>query len=128
MTISVIRTLAGVLSVLLSPALGGAQDPFPGIGHDRGQQQARTVIIEFADFGCGYCAKFAVETFPRLDSTYVATGRAKWKFVPSVTANSRNGREAAEAAECASDQGAFWKMHDVLFARRKEWMGTSKPN
>jgi protein-disulfide isomerase len=37
----------------------------------------------------------------------------------------RNSREVAEAAECAADQGAFWKMHDLLYAKRKEWMATT---
>jgi len=130
MRVNVVRFLAGLTLALLSLGVrsSGAQDPFPGIGHDRGADKAKTTIIEFADFGCGYCAKFAVETYPRLDSSYVATGRARWKFIPFVTGNFRNAREAAEAAECASDQNAFWKMHDVLFARRKDWMASTKPN
>jgi protein-disulfide isomerase len=37
----------------------------------------------------------------------------------------KNSREVAEAAECAADQGAFWKMNDLLYAKRKEWMASS---
>jgi protein-disulfide isomerase len=37
----------------------------------------------------------------------------------------RNSREVAEASECAAEQGAFWKMHDLLYAKRKEWMAST---
>lgn len=33
---------------------------------------------------------------------------------------------AAEAAEAAGAQGAFWEMHDLLFARQQEWAGLSE--
>jgi protein-disulfide isomerase len=98
-----------------------------GIGHDRGSAKAKVFIVEFGDFGCGYCAKFAAETYPRLDSAYIQPGRVFWKFVPFVTGNFRNSREMAEGAECAGEQNAFWKMHDLLYARRKEWMAADQP-
>ncbi len=80
--------------------------------------------MEFGDFGCGYCAKFAAETYPKLDSAYISTGVVRWKMVPFVTGMFRNSREVAEAAECAGEQGAFWKMHDLLYEKRKEWMAS----
>jgi len=96
-----------------------------GVGHDLGGATARVFIVEFGDFGCSYCAKFAAETYPRIDSAYIARGIVRWKMVPFVTGMFRNSREVAEAAECAADQGAFWKMHDLLYAKRKEWMATT---
>ena len=38
-----------------------------------------------------------------------------------------NGEEAANAAECAANQEAFWDMHDRLFGGQSEWMGERRP-
>lgn len=114
--------LAGSAEAQLSRG-GGVS--LAGVGHDLGGATARVSIIEFGDFGCSYCAKFAHETYPRIDSTYIARGIVRWKMVPFVTGMFRNSREVAEAAECAAEQGAFWKMHDLLYARRKEWMAST---
>ncbi len=95
-----------------------------GVGHDAGGATARVFVVEFADFGCSYCAKFASETLTKIDSVYIQKGTVRWKMVPFVTGMFRNSREVAEAAECAGEQGAFWKMHDLLYAKRKEWMAS----
>lgn len=95
-----------------------------GIGHDIGGATARVFIVEFGDFGCSYCAKFNVETYPKIDSAYIKAGIVRWKMVPFVTGMFRNSREVAEASECAAEQGAFWKMHDLLYSKRKEWMAS----
>jgi protein-disulfide isomerase len=96
-----------------------------GLGHDLGIAGARVFIVEFADFGCGYCAKFERETYPKIDSVYISKGVVRWKMVPFVTGMFKNSREVAEAAECSADQGAFWKMHDLLYEQQKEWKKSS---
>lgn len=96
-----------------------------GVGHDQGGASARVFIVEFGDFGCGYCAKFNVETYPKIDSAYIDKGIVRWKMIPFVTGMFRHSREVTEAAECAGEQGAFWKMHDLLYLKKKEWT-TSK--
>ena len=96
-----------------------------GIGHDTGSSGAKVFVVEFADFGCGYCARFNAETYPKLDSAHIKPGTVRWKMVPFVTGMFRNSRDVAEAAECAAEQGAFWKMHDLLYVKRKEWMAST---
>jgi protein-disulfide isomerase len=98
-------------------------------GYDRGSKHASVTVLEFADFGCPYCARFAAETYPKLADEFVKTGQVRWKYVPFVLGMFPNGGEAARAAECAADQGsaAFGRMHDLLFARQGEWQRASDP-
>lgn len=105
------------LDVALAP--GG-----PGI--DRGATRAAVTVLEFADFGCQYCARFAALAWPQLAREFVATGLVRWKYVPFATGIFRNGDEAARAGECAAAQGraAFARMHDELYALQGEWQGS----
>ncbi len=100
-----------------------------GPGHDRGSTSAPVTVLEFADFGCPYCARFAAETWPVLEREFVTTGRVRWKYVPFVMGMFPNGTEAARAAECAADQGraAFGRMHDRLYAMQDAWAGAGDP-
>ncbi|MCC7323991.1 MAG: thioredoxin domain-containing protein, partial [Gemmatimonadaceae bacterium] len=41
-----------------------------GVGYQRGNPSADVWVVEFADFGCGYCEKFFRETQPVFDSLY----------------------------------------------------------
>lgn len=98
-----------------------------GPGYDRGTARATVTVLEFADFGCPYCARFAKATYPALAAEFVRTGKVRWKYVPFVMGMFPNGGEAARAAECAGDQGpaAFGRMHDRLFAGQSEWKATA---
>jgi protein-disulfide isomerase len=116
--------LVAFLAPTAAAQLGGGGVNLAGVGHDKGVPTARVFIVEFGDFGCSYCAKFAAETYGQLDSAYIAKGTVRWKMVPYVTGMFRNSREVTEAAECAAVQGKFWPMHDLLFQRRKEWMAS----
>jgi protein-disulfide isomerase len=93
-----------------------------GIGHFRGDTSAVVSIVEFNDFGCSECARFNVETFPRISSDYIKRGIVRWKVVPWVSNAFRHSLEVSTAAECAGEQGKFWPMHDLLYLRRREWM------
>jgi protein-disulfide isomerase len=119
--------LTASLLILASPlrAQTSGGTSLAGVGHDLGGATARVFIVEFADFGCSYCARFAADQFRKIDSAYIDKGIVRWKMVPFVTGMFKNSREVAEAAECAAEQGQFWKMHDLLYAKRKEWMASS---
>jgi protein-disulfide isomerase len=96
-------------------------------GIPKGNASAPIWIVELADFGCGYCAKFARETMPVLDSLYTDKGQIYWRFVPFVLGMFPNAREAAEGSVCAARQGKFWPMHDQLYENRKAWMAAKNP-
>lgn len=98
-----------------------------GYGVEKGRRDAPVWIVELADFGCGYCAKFAAETMPTLDTLYTKPGKVYWRFVPFVIGMFPNAREAAEGSICAAEQGKFWPMHDKLYEHRKAWMASKSP-
>jgi protein-disulfide isomerase len=103
--------------------------PLNKLGFDRGRPDAPVLVLEFSDFGCPYCSRFALQTLPQIDSEFIAKGTVRWKYVPFVMGMFPNGGEAARAAECAADQdrSQFWRMHDKLYGNQREWRGTTDP-
>jgi protein-disulfide isomerase len=83
--------------------------------HFRGSATAPVTIIEFSDFQCPYCGRFAVDTLPDIDEAYIASGQVRVGFQHFAFLGDES-RWAAEAAECAAEQQAFWEYHDLLFA------------
>ncbi len=98
-------------------------------GFDRGAERAPVTVLEFADFGCPYCARFAAVTYPSLEAEFVKTGRVRWRYVPFSLGIFTNDDEAARAGECAGEAGrtAFSRMHDRLFAEQEGWKATPDP-
>jgi protein-disulfide isomerase len=90
-------------------------------GRNKGSEGAQATIVEISDFQCPYCRDFATNTYPRIDSAYVRTGKAKMVYINLPLASHSNAFPAAEAAMCAGAQGKFWQMHDRLFATQREW-------
>ena len=82
----------------------------------RGNSAARVAIIEFSDFECPFCARHARQVYPRLMEQYVDTGDVQYVFRHYPLDIHPLAVKAAEAAECAADQGKYWEMHDRLFA------------
>lgn len=70
------------------------------------------VIMEFSDFKCGYCAKSA-DALGRIRQEYGNKVLVVYKHHPLPYHEGAD--RAAEAAECARDQGMFWEYHDALF-------------
>jgi protein-disulfide isomerase len=87
----------------------------------KGSATARVVLIEYADFECPYCAAFARDTMPLLETHYVTPGKVliAFRHLPLQTIH-RHAWKAAEAAECARRQGKFWQMHDLLFQNQRQ--------
>lgn len=76
-----------------------------------GPEGAPITIVEFSDFRCPYCGVFHQETFGVLMAEYPDQIHFVYRDFPVV-----GGLEAALAAECAHEQGAFWEFHDLLFS------------
>lgn len=81
-------------------------------GPAKGAPDAKITMVEFSDFECPYCSRFA----PTLDQVMAKYGdRVKLVFRHLPLPNHPQAPKAAEAAACAQDQGKFWEMHDSLF-------------
>ncbi len=80
----------------------------------KGSPDAPVTIIEFADFRCGFCVRHFMRTLPVLVTEYVDTGKVRYVF-RNFAFLGVESRWAAEASECAHEQGRFWEYHDQLF-------------
>lgn len=117
-----------MLVVAVTPAAGQAAASNPLASRTRGSATAPVTVYEMSDFQCPYCRQFATETFPALDSGYVATGKVRWVFVNyPLTSLHPNAVAAAELALCAGRQGKFWPVHDLLFRHQDVWAPLKEP-
>ncbi|MBT2403464.1 MULTISPECIES: thioredoxin domain-containing protein [unclassified Streptomyces] len=80
-----------------------------------GRADAPVVLIEYSDFKCGYCGKFARDTEPELLKKYVEDGtlRIEWRNFPIFGADSET---AAKAAWAAGQQDRFAQFHAAAYA------------
>ncbi|WP_432980682.1 Na+/H+ antiporter NhaA [Dactylosporangium sp. CA-233914] len=88
----------------------------PALDHVRGAAGASVTVVEYGDFQCPYCgqAEPAVrELLSDADLRYV------WRHLPLTDVHPQ-AQLAAEAAEAAAAQGAFWPMHDLLLDHQDE--------
>jgi protein-disulfide isomerase len=83
-----------------------------------GPSNARVTIIEFSDFQCPYCAQFHAQTLPTILQEYGDRIRFVYRDFPLATLHPF-AEKAAEAGECAHEQGAFWPYHDLLFNNQR---------
>ncbi|MDX1688476.1 MAG: thioredoxin domain-containing protein [Candidatus Promineifilaceae bacterium] len=89
-----------------------------------GEPDAPVTIVEYTDYQCPYCSRHFQQTYPQIVENYVETGVVRYVFKDfPLTSIHPQAVEAAEAARCARDQGAFIEMHDMLFERQEAWAG-----
>jgi len=79
-----------------------------------GNPSARVTLIEFGDFQCPFCDRFAKDTEPQINQTYIQTGKVNMMFV-HFTIYGPDSITAAVAAQCVNDQGKFWNLYDILY-------------
>ncbi len=105
-------------------APGQKQDVALGHFPALGKSDAKVHIVEFADLRCPFCEKFFTDTEPQIIKDYVDTGKATFSFRqypflgPASTV-------AADAAECANEQGKFWDFHDYMYKNQPSESDTS---
>ena len=102
-----VRAALGTAEVITD--LGAPVDP--GRDRIRGPARAPVTIVEYGDFECPYCG----QAEPVLRELLAGHGdvRYVWRHLPLGDVHP-HAQLAAEAAEAAAAQGAFWEMHDLL--------------
>lgn len=85
----------------------------------KGDARATVAILEYSDFDCDFCARWATTVFPKLREAYIETGKVKFFFRDLPEPGHPEALLKARLARCAGLQGRFWEMHDLLFAERR---------
>lgn len=106
-----------------SPSLYPAPSPSPKLDLKalldddavKGDPDAPVTIIEFSDYECPFCARFYSQTLGQIDEQYIKTGKVKLVYRDFPLSFHQQAQKAAEAAECAGEEGKYYEMHDKLF-------------
>ncbi|MCK9519216.1 MAG: thioredoxin domain-containing protein [Dehalococcoidia bacterium] len=85
-----------------------------------GNPQAKVMIAEFSDFQCPFCQRWNQQNLERVRERLGDDVAMAFLHFP-ITQIHPNAGNASVAAVCAGEQGKFWEMHDLLFARQQEW-------
>lgn len=86
--------------------------------YSRGDKNAKVTIVLYEDFECPFCQKHH-ETVKQIISKYGNKVRVVWKHFP--LSFHLNAQPAANAAECAGEQGKFWEYADKLFPNQANY-------
>jgi Na+/H+ antiporter NhaA len=106
-----VRALLGTTEAIIDLAV----PVDPDRDHLRGPDTALVTIVEYGDFECPYCG----QAEPVLRELLAGHGdvRYVWRHLPLTDVHPA-AQLAAEAAEAAADQDAFWDMHDLLLTHQ----------
>ncbi|KAA3647845.1 MAG: hypothetical protein DWQ07_02340 [Chloroflexi bacterium] len=118
--IAIIVVLLGVFGFTAFNHL--SQPAAPAVAEERlndfpakGPADAAVVITEFGDFGCHSCQQWhELGFFDQMIQQFGDRIRIEWRDFPVITPQSPL---AAEAGQCAHDQGLFWRFHDITYER-----------
>lgn len=90
-----------------------------------GNNNAKVLVVEWADYQCPFCEKFFTDTYPQIKKDYIDTGKIKFAFrdfsflgQPGTDPAGDESTNAANAARCAGDQGKYWEYHDYLYSHQ----------
>jgi protein-disulfide isomerase len=102
-----LKTKASVKILMEAPKIEVA-----ATGPSRGPDKAKVTIVEFSDFQCPYC-KRGREVMDEVVKAYPNDVRVVFRDFP--LGFHPYAQKAAEAGQCAGEQGKFWPMHDWMF-------------
>ncbi len=81
-----------------------------------GNKDAPVTIVEFSDYQCPFCRRSYTQVYPLLKENFINNGKVKFIFRDFPLSSIHPGAiPAAQAAECADDEGKYYEMHDKIF-------------
>lgn len=80
-----------------------------------GNADAPVIVVEYGDYQCPACGQFASTVKPKIIEEFVKTGQVRFVF-RSFQFIGEESQWAAEAAECANEQGKYWEYYDKLYS------------
>ncbi len=92
-----------------------------------GPEDAPVTLMEFADYQCGHCARFAALPGPAIRRDFVQPGQVRMLLYDFPLSQQSNAIPAALAARCAGAQGQYWQMHELLFSNQQSWARDQSP-
>ena len=93
----------------------GHEHPLPDM-NSLGDPNAPVKVVNYSSFACSHCYNFFTESEALFIENYVKTGLVNYTYQPYHSDPNRLETQAAHAAMCAGEQGAFWDLHDMAFA------------
>jgi protein-disulfide isomerase len=130
--VGVLLVAAGLAAALIAVSATGAEDTsapttvhgvaateallrgIPQRGNVLGRPDAPVTIVEYADYQCPYCARWALDTLPALVDEYVRPGKAKIVF-QGIAILGEDSATALETAVAAAAQDKLWHVSELLF-------------
>lgn len=85
-----------------------------------GSANAKVMVAEFSDFQCPFCKQWTDASIRTLRAKLGNDVALAFLHFPIVQIHPNAGN-ASVVAICAQQQGKFWQMHDLLFAKQTEW-------
>lgn len=114
-----ILTMVGIAALALRPTNEARTVPTASsieVSLDKsvGEENAPIVVVEYGDFQCPACQYFFQTSVKQLKEQYVQPGKVRFVFRQFAFLGDES-RWAAEASECANEQGRFWEYYDKLY-------------
>ncbi|MEE8387016.1 MAG: thioredoxin domain-containing protein [Acidiferrobacterales bacterium] len=80
-----------------------------------GNADATVALIEFSDYFCPYCRRFHGSTLEVIRKNYIDKGKLLYIYRDYPRGMAKKAVDAAIAVNCAGQQGAYWKMQEILY-------------
>ncbi|HXH20459.1 MAG TPA: DsbA family protein [Dehalococcoidia bacterium] len=116
---------AAVVALVIIGAVsrsGGGSSTIPAEinrdGRTLGSPTAPVTVVAWEDFQCPFCRQANDTALAQVIENYVKAGQVKVEYRHFAFLGNES-IVAAEASECANDQGKFWEYHDILFANQQ---------
>jgi len=107
--------LVGIGAIALQTNQNKAEPVKTSQDKSMGNADAPVVVVEYGDYQCPACGRFASTVKPKIVEEFVNSGQVRFVF-RSFQFIGEESQWAAEAAECANEQGKYWEYYEKLYS------------